>query len=224
MNLLTRKCHAPLTRLQRSLWASRGTTRRKVTFSAPDISLSSALTPHCVTLLGPVTKKSRASVILSDEEDEAEISRSEATSIRATSEPRTSSVLMDSEEDTPARARKANVKSLAARRAAGKARSHKSSSGVSSGYDSDDFIAADEDEDDPQPRVRSKPKTKASKDIASQSSVQTAGSSNSFLTAAERRAQSKKEEKKASETTYTFLQTRRDVSFAICAQPPTSFV
>lgn len=115
---------------------------------------------------------------------------------------------MDSEDDMPARARRANVKSLAARRAAGTGRSDKSSSGVSSGYDSDEFIAADDD--DSHPRVRSKPKTKASKDVSSQPSVQ--GSSNSFLTAAERRAQSKKEEKKANETTYTFLQTRRDVS------------
>lgn len=170
-----------------------------------------ALTPHCATFVGPVAKKSRASV-LSDEEDEAEVSRSETNSIRATSSPRASSVLMESDDDTPARARKANVKQLAARRAAAKARSDKSSSGASSGYDSDNFVAADDDEDDSQPQVKSKAKTKTGKDAASQSSDYTPGSSNSFLTAAERRAQSKKEEKKASETTYSFLQVRKDVS------------
>jgi len=124
--------------------------------------LPPALTPHCATFVVPVAKKFRASV-LSDEEDEAEVSRSETNSIRATSSPRP-------------------------------------------------FGAADDDEDDSQSQVKSKAKTKTGKDAASQSSDYTPGSSNSFLTAAERRAQSKKEEKKASETTYSFLQVRKDVS------------
>lgn len=183
-----------------------------MTFSAPDtllFVLSDAALSHFAE---PVAKKSRASV-LSDEDDEAEMSRSETNSIPVTSSRRTSSILSGSEDDTPARARKANLKSLAARRA-GKARSDKSSTGVSSGYDSDDFIAVDNDEEDPRPRAKPKAKTKASKDAASQLSVQTTGPNN-FLTAAEQRAQSKKEGKKATESTYTFLQVRKDVSVVL---------
>lgn len=64
----------------------------------------------------------------------------------------------------------------------------------------------DEDEDEDEPAAKkSKPKAKA------KMSTQVSESSLSFLTAAERREQDKKDEKKSTESPYSFLQDIKDV-------------